>query len=178
MLISHPMDASLRYHGRASAMPPDTRIAVEAITGRLDGFEIVTVGPTDVEVEFPLPPAIAAIFNKHCNARPTGCRDAYIYGLRGPDGCYFYVGSTVKSLTSRLQSHISAARRGQNNNRRLAKKLAELGDAVEIALIETTSETHRFEREYEIIHDYLSSGARLLNSQLAQKIRPGKVYST
>lgn len=73
---------NLRYHGLVYDMPDEARVAIDLLAGAgiLAGSETVTIGPSEVEIEFPLHPSVAAIFNRHGNrhSRPKGCRDAFI----------------------------------------------------------------------------------------------------
>jgi hypothetical protein len=158
-------------------MSADVRSVVESmLTIPLEGNEVVTIGPREVEVEFPLADQLAERLYGWNHPRPAGCRDIYIYGLRGPDKRYFYVGSTVRSLAKRLQEHKTAALKGANTNKRLVRRLLELADQVEIDLVDTVPESQRFVREYETINELLAKGIKLLNSQLAPRYAPRYMY--
>jgi hypothetical protein len=93
---------------------------------------------------------------------------AYVYGLRTTDSVeYFYIGSTKHPIEFRLKGHLDQIKRGLNKNRHLVNKINQVGsENVIIELIEEVPDIAQFEREYEIIHDYVKRGVNLTNVRM------------
>jgi len=88
---------------------------------------------------------------------------AYIYGIRPKNGEYFYIGSTVKPIKSRLRQHILQHRRGEHSQQ-FSSFVNRFGsENIEIDTIETVAMSERDEREYYWINFYLQDCAGLAN---------------
>lgn len=92
-------------------------------------------------------------------------RQTFIYGLRPRGGDFFYIGSTIQPLKSRLAGHLN-----QSHNKAVISRIKEIGrDNVEIVLIEVVESAGRVQREYEVITQHQAAGIELLNTQVRIK---------
>ena len=93
---------------------------------------------------------------------------AYIYGLRGPNASrYFYIGSTRHAPEDRFSAHKSLARTGKHYNRHLMHTMRKIGiDTIACDVIETCPAAQQFEREHQLINEYLANGHSLTNIML------------
>lgn len=95
--------------------------------------------------------------------------DCYIYGLRWKDSSvYFYVGSTKRAVSVRLENHLCNARAERGPNKHLIRKIRAVGPANVIAdTLEVANEQTRFEREYHWINKLKHQGMNLCNILMA-----------
>lgn len=89
---------------------------------------------------------------------------AVIYGLKTKDCEVFYIGSTKHTKEARLKQHADLITTGKHYNKHLANKVLKLGiHNVTAVELETVPIERQFDREHELIQQYIKDGASLTN---------------
>lgn len=101
---------------------------------------------------------------------------AFIYGLRAASSNqYFYIGSTRQSLKDRFDGHKSLARTGKHYNRHLMHTMRQIGiEHVICEPIEACPVADQFQREHDLINQYLAEGHALTNLKLTPHLPSGE----